>query len=217
MTLADLGTGSVTNGATASATPPFGATAIESAESVATITTAALAPSISVIVEHDNLTTLDPTVPAVAGDQILARFVVTNTGNSTLTNVHVIDPLFGDVTCADETLEPGESTTCEADELYTVTDDDATAGTISRTISASGMADDGVVSTPVSDEQLVDLEVAFDLPTLPLPEEEGSLDLAATGADVGLPLSLALALITLGVSALGATRVRRIRRERSAA
>ena len=217
VTLADLGTGSVSNGATASATPPFGAAAIESTESVATITTAVPAPSISVIVEHDNLTTPESTDPAKAGDQIRARYVVVNTGNSTLTHVHIIDPVFGDVTCVDETLEPGESTTCEADDLYTVTDDDAAAGTISRTVSATGMAEVGVASTSVSDEQLVDLEVAFDLPTLPFPEpapEEEGLDLAATGADIGLPLALALALLTLGLGALGATRVRQTRRER---
>ncbi|MEN9621019.1 MAG: hypothetical protein RL499_1212 [Actinomycetota bacterium] len=204
---ADLVTGSISNGATAVATPPFGAAPIESLESIATVTTAALEPSISVVVSHDNVTTPGSTEPAKAGDQIRARFVVTNTGNSILNHVHIIDPVFGAVTCVDETLEPGDSTTCEADELYTVTEHDATTGTISRTIRAAGLADVGVVSTSVSDDRLVDLEVAFDLPTLPLPEDE--FGLAATGANIAAPAALALGLIALGGAVLGATRIRR--------
>ncbi|MDX2026969.1 hypothetical protein [Microcella sp.] len=207
----DLANGSISNGATVSATPPFGAAPIESSESIATVTTAALEPSISVVVEHDNVTAPGSTDPAVAGDQIRARFVITNTGNSILTHVHIVDPVFGDVTCVDETLDPGESTTCVADELYTVTDDDAAAGTISRTISAAGLAVVGVVGTSVSDQQLVDLEVAFDLPTLALPDDE--LGLAATGADIVAPASLAVALMALGLGALAAARVRRLRAE----
>lgn len=209
----DLANGSISNGATASATPPFGLAPIESAESIATVTTAALEPSISLVVEHDNMTTPGTTEPAKAGDLIRARFVVTNTGNSILNHVHIIDPVFGDVTCVDETLDPGDSTTCEADELYTVTDDDATAGTISRMISAAGLAVVGVVGTSVSDQQLVDLEVAFDLPTLALPED-GDFDLAATGANVVIPLTIALALLGTGVVILVASRVRAVRRER---
>ncbi len=211
VTFGDVATGTVSNGATATATPPFGGAAVNATESIATIATVALSPSISVVVDHHNLTVPGTTDPAQAGDQIRAVFIVTNTGNSTLTGVHIIDPVFGSVTCADDTLEPGESTTCEADALYTVTDHDATTGTISRTITAAGLAGVGVASTSVSDEQLVDLDVAFDLPTLPLPDD---FDLAATGANIVAPMALALALMALG---LGAVTVARLRRTRSAA
>ena len=210
VTPVDLANGAISNGATAGATPPFGLDSIESTESVDSITTVALDPSISLVVEHDNLTNPGSTEPAVAGDQIRARFVITNTGNSILTHVHIVDPIFGDVTCAVETLAPGESTTCEADELYTVTDDDAAAGTISRTISAAGLAEVGVIATSVSDQQLVDLAVAFDLPTLSLLDELG---LAATGANIIAPASLAFALFALGLGSLAAARIRRVRTE----
>jgi hypothetical protein len=212
VTPGDVATGAIWNGATAVATPPFGAAPIESTEWIASVTTVALAPSISVVVEHDNLTTPGTTGPALADDQIRARFVVTNTGNSILTHVHVIDPVFGDVTCVDETLQPGESTTCEADELYTVTDDDATAGTISRTISAAGLAEVGVVGTSVTDQQLVDLDVTFDLPTLPF-LEGGDFDLAATGANIVAPSAFAFALMALGLGAITVARIRRTRSE----
>jgi uncharacterized repeat protein (TIGR01451 family) len=210
VTYGDLAAGAVSNGATATATPPFGGAAVTATESIATIPTVALAPSISVIVDHHNLTTPGTTDPAQAGDQIRARFVVTNTGNSRLTGVHIVDPVFGSVTCADDTLEPGESTVCEADSLYTVTAHDATTGIISRTITAAGLADAGVASTSVSDEQLVDLDVAFDLPTLALPDD---FDLAATGANVVAPAALAFGLMALG---FGAVTIAHVRRTRSA-
>lgn len=212
VTHGDLAAGAVSNGATATATPPFGGAPVTATESIATIPTVALAPSISVIVDHHNLTTPGTTDPAQAGDQIRARFVVTNTGNSRLTGVHIVDPVFGSVTCADNTLEPGDSTVCEADSLYTVTAHDATTGIISRTITAAGLADVGVASTSVSDEQLVDLDVAFDLPTLPLPLP-GDFDLAATGANIVAPTALAFGLMALG---FGAVTIAHVRRTRSA-
>lgn len=213
VTPADLVSGSVANGATARATPPFGALPVDSLESVATITTAALAPSIEVTVSHDNLSAAEPASPIVAGNQLRAHFVVTNTGNSTLDTVGIIDPIFGDVTCAEVTLDPGESTTCVADELYVVTDADALAGTISRTISATGVAEMGVATASVSDEQLVNLVVTLDLPTLDLPEPDEAA-LASSGAEVDQPLALALALVGAGIIVLGLARLRAVRRGR---
>jgi len=206
VTLADLGAGSVSNGATAQATPPFGAVPIDSLESIASIPTVALAPAITVTVTHDNLTDPEPGAEIVAGDQLRANFVVTNTGNSTLENVVVTDPMFGDVTCLVDILEPGESTTCVADNLYTVTDDDAVAGSMWRMITATGVADVGVATTSVSDEQEVTLDVALDLPTLPLPAPEFPT-LAFTGTSMDGPLTLAFALMLAGLLALGTARV----------
>jgi uncharacterized repeat protein (TIGR01451 family) len=215
VTLADLGVGSVSNGATASALPPFGAASIESTESVATITTAAPVPAIEVTVWHENTTSPEPGAEIVAGDQLRAHFVVTNTGNSTLTDVLVNDPMFGTVTCLATTLDPGDSTTCVADNLYTVTDDDALAGSMWRTITATGDAALGVASTSVSDEQTVGLDVALDLPTLPLPEPEPELPtLAFTGTELDRPLTVAFGLLLAGLLALGTSRLVVIGRRR---
>ncbi len=213
VTLADLGVGSVSNGATASALPPFGAASIESTESVASINTVALAPAIAVTVSHDNLSEPEPGAEIVAGHQLRANFVVTNTGNSVLEDVVVIDPMFGAVTCLDTTLDPGESTTCVADHLYTVTDDDAVAGSMWRTITATGEAALGVASTSVSDEQTVGLDVVLDLPTLPLPEPELPT-LAFTGTELDRPLTIAFGLLLAGLLALGTSRLVVIGRRR---
>lgn len=199
VTSADVVVGGVSNGATARATPPFGAAPVDSLESVATITTEALAPAIAVTVSHDNLSALEPNAPILVGNQIRARFVVTNGGNANLSNVGVSDPVFGAVTCATVTLAAGESTTCEADDLYTVTEDDADTGTISRTITAAGVAVVGVTSTSVSDLQLVTLSIA-------------NPALASTGAALDPPLALALVLVGVGAIALGAARLSARRR-----
>ncbi len=224
VTPGDLVVGSVANGATARATPPFGAAPVESAESVATITTEAIAPAISVTVSHDNhsATEADPSI--YAGDLLRARFVVTNSGNSALNGVAVTDPVFGAVTCVDDSLEVGESTTCVADDLYVVTDEDAETGILWRTISATGDAVTGAAVMSVSDEQLVSIEVLTELPTFDLPEagEPGEPDpaspdpefsgLAATGAESRQPMALALLLLGAGVLMFGVARLSARRR-----
>lgn len=50
-----------------------------------------------------------------AGQAVEWTYVVTNTGNDTLTNIVVTDDQEGSVTCADTTLVPGESTDCTLD------------------------------------------------------------------------------------------------------
>ena len=73
-----------------------------------------------------------------AGDTIGYRFVLTNTGAVTLTDVTVADPKTGPVSCPTATLAPGASTTCTAD--YTITQADVDSGTVNNT--ATGTAND---------------------------------------------------------------------------
>lgn len=223
VTATDLSAGSVSNGAVAQATPPYGAAPVESTESIATVVTAALEPAITVAVAHENLSTTDPSGTPFAGDRIRARFIVTNAGNAPLDEVAVVDPVFGAVTCDDRWLEPGAWTTCTAVDEYVVTDDDALAGTISRTVRATGVSAMGT-ATAVWDDELAALPVDTELPTLPLPDDDGGGDasddaaltdggLAATGVDArGIALlALAFAMVAAGLLALLVTRVRAAR------
>ena len=75
-----------------------------------------------------------------AGDTIAYTFLVTNTGNVTLTGVTVDDPLVGAVSCPVTTLAPGASTTCTA--TYTLTQADVDAGVVDNTATATGTAAD---------------------------------------------------------------------------
>ncbi|SFU15003.1 conserved repeat domain-containing protein, partial [Algoriphagus locisalis] len=74
------------------------------------------------------------------GDQITYTIVVENTGNVTLSDVEVIDPLTG-MTEDVDALAPGESVTFT--EVYTVDQDDLDAGQIENTASGSGVTPGG--------------------------------------------------------------------------
>ena len=88
------------------------------------------------------------------GDTIPYSFLVTNTGNTALTQVAVDDPLIAaandTITCPTTTLAPGDSTTCTAS--YTVTASDVAAGEVRNTATAHGVDPHGgtVPSTPDS-------------------------------------------------------------------
>jgi len=142
LTQADLDLGHVDNTATASGTPPTGAPVTDQD----TISTPLpRSPAISLV------KTADTTGPVRAGDTIAYTFTVTNTGNTTLTNLTVTDPKLGPVSCAATTLAPAESTTCTGPD-YTVTAQDADRGRITNHAVARG---EGSGGTPVdADDQV---------------------------------------------------------------
>ena len=109
-----------------------------------TITNAAQSASLALVkhagtpadVNHDGITD--------AGDTVAYTFMVTNTGALPMNNIAVSDPKAGPVSCPQATLASGQSETCRAQNLYTVTVADDTAGTVSNTATASGTPTGGV-------------------------------------------------------------------------
>ncbi|MCX7564568.1 DUF11 domain-containing protein, partial [Xanthomonadaceae bacterium XH05] len=99
--------------------------------------------------------------PYGAGDTIAYQFVVTNTGNTTLTNVNVTDPLPGlsALVCtpsAPATLAPTAIMTCTAS--YTVTPTDVEDGGVLNTAIAAGTPPPTPTTptpTPITDEDEV--------------------------------------------------------------
>ena len=103
---------------------------------------------------------------ASAGTMLTYTFVVTNTGNVTLTNVHVDDALdgLGDITIVDApreqtdnvSLMPGESVTLTAD--YVLTQDDVEAGHRNNAATAVGTHEspDDVESDPSEVDTVID-------------------------------------------------------------
>lgn len=134
LTAADVDAGEVTNSATATGTP-VGGTAITSAPSEVTVPTPA-APGISVV------KTAAPGTVTTAGQTVTYSFLVTNTGNVTLTDVAVEEVEFSGagelsaIECATTTLYAGQVEVCEA--TYTVTQADVDAGTLTNTATAGG-------------------------------------------------------------------------------
>ena len=86
----------------------------------------------------------DVTVPEV-GDKILYTYEAKNTGNVTITQIAIDDPLPGLVPsspdCDLTTLRPGQSTTCRAE--YTLTQADFDRGEVLNVATASGQGANG--------------------------------------------------------------------------
>ena len=78
-----------------------------------------------------------------AGDEIDFEFEVTNTGNMTLTNVAVDDPMVGLVICSPTTLAPGASAVCQPHAPYVITQADADRGVVRNVATASGETPSG--------------------------------------------------------------------------
>ena len=97
----------------------------------------------------------------LVGDTIAYSYVVTNTGNVSLTSVAVNDPTIGPVTCPtpSPSLAPGDSVTCTADTPHTVTQGDIDAGQVTDTATATGTGVRGGESPP-SDPSTVTIPIA---------------------------------------------------------
>ena len=145
-TQVDVDAGSILNTATVTGTPPAGPVVTATSSHVVT---APPAPSITVA------KTAAPTSVTAAGQSVTFSFVVTNTGNVTLTGVGVADPLpgLGPVTCSTTTLAPGVSAICAAS--YTTTLADMNAGSIVNTATARGVPPSGPAVTDTDSATVV--------------------------------------------------------------
>ena len=146
LTQLDVNNGSVTNDATATGTPTGSGTPITSPPSSIVIPTPPT-PGITVV------KSANPTTVTAAGQTVKYSFVVTNTGNVTLTAVGVADTdfsgsgTFPQIDCPTTTLVAGQIETCTA--TYTVTQADVDAGTLRNTADVKGTPPDGTPLTPV--------------------------------------------------------------------
>ena len=134
-----MNAGSILNTATASGTPPSGPAVTDTDSATVTATRT---PSINVA------KSASPTTVTAAGQIVTYSFLVSNTGNVTLTAIAVTDPLPGlsAVSCPQTTLNPAATTTCTA--TYTVRQADINAGSIANTATVSGTPPSG---PPVTD------------------------------------------------------------------
>ena len=149
VTVADMDNGSINDTATASGTPPSGP-AVTSTPSAATVT-ATRSPAITIV------KSASPASVSTVGSTITYSFLVTNTGNVSLTGVAVNDTQIAPAgalatgpNCPSSTLAPGASETCTA--TYLVTQADVDNGSIDDTATASGTPPTGgaITSSPSS-------------------------------------------------------------------
>ncbi|MGD2205129.1 DUF7507 domain-containing protein, partial [Microbacterium maritypicum] len=159
VTQADLDSGGVTNTATATGTPPSGEPPVSPPST--TEVPVVPAPGITVVKSADT------TEITSAGQTIGYSFLVTNTGNVTLTDVSVDETAFTGtgtapvVTCpaGAASLAPGADVTCTAS--YVVTQADLDSGGVSNTATATG--------TPPSGEPPVSPPSTIEVPVVPAP------------------------------------------------
>ncbi|MFZ0091251.1 MAG: hypothetical protein WAL63_17210 [Solirubrobacteraceae bacterium] len=147
---ADVDAGAVADTATASGTDLLG-TPSPAASGSATIPAEAADPELS-LVKNGTVSPPADQGNVKVGDTIKYRYVVTNTGDVTLTTFAVIDPTLGRVSCptpAAPGLAPGASVTCTSDESYTVAQADIDNGGATDEATATG-ADAKASSTPTA-------------------------------------------------------------------
>ncbi|MFK4761530.1 hypothetical protein ACI3KS_11395 [Microbacterium sp. ZW T5_45] len=103
------------------------------------------------------------------GDQILWAFDLTNTGNTTLSDLTVDDDMLTaqgiGVTCDPDSLPVGGTVTCEADAAYTITQADVDNGKVVNTATATGTppTQPPVTTPPSTTETPVDQQPALTL------------------------------------------------------
>jgi uncharacterized repeat protein (TIGR01451 family) len=137
VTQADVDAGSIYNVATATGTDPNDDPVEDEDDETVT---ADQDPSLALT------KSASPQAYSAAGDQITYTFTVENDGNVTLTDVTVVDPLFG-LSFGPIDLAPGESEVYTY--TYTVTQADVDAGSIYNVATATGTDPD---DDPVTDE-----------------------------------------------------------------
>jgi uncharacterized repeat protein (TIGR01451 family) len=157
VTQADVDTGSVTDTATATGTDPGGGVSPVSAPSTVTVP-ANQAPAIAIV------KTASQSTFSGSGQMITYTYVVTNTGNVTLSGVTVTDPMPGlsAISCPATALAPGATQTCTAS--YTTTKADVNAGMAANVGTATGSDALGAPSVKATSSSTV--VIHYTAPTL---------------------------------------------------
>lgn len=168
---ADLDHGQIIDQATVTASPDRGP-ALSNTSNEVTVT-AVQDPALTL------LKSVAPTVVDGAGDVVAYSFLVTNTGNVTLSSLGITETAFGGTgttpvaTCPSGALAPDAFVTCTAS--YTVTQGDMDAGSVANTAVASAEFDGAGVLSPASSASVdIDQQPSLDLVKSALPATIGS-------------------------------------------
>ncbi|MFC4729045.1 DUF7507 domain-containing protein [Coralloluteibacterium thermophilus] len=179
VTQADIDAGVVTNTATITTpdtpqTCPAGATDAACRPSF-DVSTEAAAPALTVV------KTAGSPSGDTAGSTVGYQFVVTNTGNVTLSGIAIDDDrLDAPATCAATTLAPGGTTTCTG--THTITQAEIDAGEVRNTATATGIAPGGGTVASPPDDADVGIDAA---PALSLVKTAGTPSGNRAGSTVG--------------------------------
>jgi large repetitive protein len=142
VTQADFDAGVINNTATASGLTPQG-NPVSDTGTLSTTGFTAAAPALTLG------KTASPAIFDAVGETITYTFTVSNTGNATLTNVRVTDPLLPTFSCVIPSLAPGAvDTSCST--TYRVTQADIDAGQLVNTATVTSDPPRGVATPPTA-------------------------------------------------------------------
>jgi uncharacterized repeat protein (TIGR01451 family) len=144
VTQADVDSGSVSNTATATGTPPSGGNVVAT-DSEVTL----LPPSPAIVLVKTSSLDLGGDGIATPGDNITYTFTVTNAGNVTLLNIGVTDPLVAVSGGPVASLAPGASDSTTFTATYALAQTDIDAANVTNQATAAGTPAGG--GAPVSD------------------------------------------------------------------
>ncbi len=196
LTQADVDAGEVENTAVARALGRTGA--VDPAEDTE-VQEVAAAPAVTLTKSAGQVLDTDGDGQDSAGDSIVYTLSAENTGNVTLTDVTVTDPLLGgEVDCAATTLAPGRSTACDP-VTYVLTQADVEAGEVvntARVVASPPLGDD--VDDTAGTRTPVDRE-----PVLELDKRAGDVQVGADGRiDAGDTIAYSFTVLNRGNVAL---------------
>jgi uncharacterized repeat protein (TIGR01451 family) len=154
----DMIAGSVSNQATVTGTAATGEQASDLSHSTdpnadqPTVVPVVLQPAIALVKTMQSVTTNTQGTPDPSDDtlEIAYDFTVTNTGNVTLNNIQVTDPLVT-VSGSLTNLAPGATDITSFSAIYTVTPADIAAGQVVNQATVNGTAPNNAVVTDLSD------------------------------------------------------------------
>ena len=185
LTLAPLQTTTYTCTATAPASTGYTSTAEGTAYTSAGNYLAQDSDSTTVLltaIELVKSSALAPGASGRAGETVIYTFTVTNTGQSTLTDISITDPLVGLSAITFDswpgpagTLTAGQSVTATA--TYTLTQNDVDAGSVANTASVTATDDDGGVKPVGNSSQTTPIASAANISV----GKVGTLASGATG------------------------------------
>ena len=196
LTQADVDAGSFSNTATVTGIDPSGET-VGPATSTAVVDTD---PRPAVTLSK----TASPSVVNRVGAVVTYSFVVTNSGNTTLTTIAIEDPIDGlsPVVCPTSSLAPGDSVTCMA--TRSATEADLGNGEIVNTAVATGT--DGLGASSTSEPSTATV-TALGRSTLDVEKTVISPDAAALSSKVGDVLRYQILVTNSGPAPLSSVAV----------
>jgi len=181
ITQADIDAGSVTNSATATALDPDGNDVTDTSgttndNDTPTVTTVSQTPTIALV------KTAIVSGTGMLGDVITYIFIIENTGNTTLSNVVITDPMIINPITGSPIASLAPGATSIAIASYTITQSDIDAGGVTNLATATAQDSDGndVTDTSGSDNDNDDPTVTVTaVPVLPSPDFTPTIDIDA--------------------------------------